>query len=169
MDVNYFGTVYVTQALVPGMIKRHSGHIINISSMAGFMGVYGYTAYCGSKFAVRGFSDTLRSELKEYHVRVSVVFPPDMDTPGLIEENKYKPALTRRFEEDNGGIVKPEDVASSVINSAARGKYIICPGFSTAATYYGYHLILNLGYTAIDLLLEQARKKVAKGRAQSPD
>jgi 3-dehydrosphinganine reductase len=165
MDINYFGTVYTTQAVVPAMIKRQAGHIINISSMAGFMGVYGYTAYSGSKFAVRGFSDTLRSELKEHNVRISIVFPPDMNTPGFEEENKTKPPITRRFEEDNGGLVPPEDVARSVINAAARGKYIICPGFSTAVFYHAYHIFLNFSYTVIDALLDQARKKVEKQNA----
>lgn len=60
METNYFGTVNVTKACLPGMIQRKSGHIVNISSVAGFLGVFGYSAYGASKFAVAGFSDVLR-------------------------------------------------------------------------------------------------------------
>ena len=95
METNYFGTVYATKAVVDAMITRGSGHIVNISSIAGFLGVYGYTAYGASKFAVRGFSDALRAELKPLGIQVSIVFPPDTETPQLRYENQFKPAVTK--------------------------------------------------------------------------
>ena len=70
MEVNYFGTVYMTKEVIPSMLKRGSGYIVNISSMAGFVGTFGYTAYGGSKFAVRGFSDVLRAEMKIHGIGV---------------------------------------------------------------------------------------------------
>ena len=54
MQVNYLGTVYVTAAVLPAMMKRGSGHIINLSSIAGYMGVFGYSAYGATKYAVAG-------------------------------------------------------------------------------------------------------------------
>lgn len=95
MDENYFGTVHVVKAAVPGMIERGSGHSVNICSLAGLIGVFGYTAYGASKFAVRGFSDALRAELNPLGIGVSVVFPPDTDTPQLAFENEFKPLETR--------------------------------------------------------------------------
>jgi 3-dehydrosphinganine reductase len=53
MDIDYHGTVNVTQTLLPDFIARGSGHIVNFSSLAGAVGIFGYTAYCGAKFAVR--------------------------------------------------------------------------------------------------------------------
>jgi 3-dehydrosphinganine reductase len=91
MDVNYFGTVYMTKAVLPAMIKRNSGYIVNISSLAGIIGVFGYAAYGASKFAVRGFSDVLRSEMKSHGIGVSIIFPSDTDTPQLEYENRFKP------------------------------------------------------------------------------
>jgi len=95
MNVNYFGTINTVKLVLPGMLDRGSGHIVNFSSMAGYMGVYGYTAYGASKYAVRGFSDVLRAELKSKGISVSIVFPPDTDTPQLSYENQFKPAVTR--------------------------------------------------------------------------
>jgi len=63
MQVNYLGTAYVTGAVLPAMMKRGSGHIINLSSMAGYMGIFGYTAYGATKFAVAGYSEALRAEM----------------------------------------------------------------------------------------------------------
>ncbi len=94
MDVNYFGTLWPTRAVVPGMINRRSGAIVMISSFAGVLGVYGYGAYSPSKFAVRGLAETLRMELKPYGVHVAGVYPSDVDTPMLAAENELKPPET---------------------------------------------------------------------------
>lgn len=59
MDVNYFGSVKVTQALLNDMITHRGGAIIFTSSVAGLVGVYGLAPYCGSKFAVRGYAEAL--------------------------------------------------------------------------------------------------------------
>ena len=108
MDLNYFGTVNMVKALLPAMLERGSGHIVNISSVAAFLGVFGYSAYGASKYAVRGFSDVLRAEVKPLGVRVSVVFPPDMDTPGLANENKTKPFETHEIEGKHGCVSSGE-------------------------------------------------------------
>jgi 3-dehydrosphinganine reductase len=164
MGVNYFGIVYTTKNIVPGMVARRSGQIINISSMAGFIGTIGYTAYCGSKFAVRGFTDTLRSELKNFGVKVSIVFPPDTRTPGFEVENRFKPTITRVFTEDNGGVYEPDVVAKVILKDAAKGKYTILPGSSTSAWYfaYGIGMSLNLVNPIMDYMLGQAWRKVEK-------
>lgn len=159
MEVNYFGTVHVTRALVPAMIKRRSGHIINISSIAGFLGVYGYSAYGPSKFAVRGFSDVLRSELREYGIRVSVVFPPDTQTPQLEYENQFKPPILKKLDEANT-VMTPESVADSILKNAARGRYIITPGFDSTLFYHASNLLGNLTYTLMDFMVAQARRSL---------
>jgi len=168
MDVNYFGTVYTTKKIVPGMVARHSGQIINICSGAGYAGLYGYSAYCGSKFAVRGFSDTLRSELKEHGIKVSLVLPPDTNTPQLIEEQQYKPALTKALTEDNGGIAEPEEVARNILKSASNGKYMILPHFQISLLYNVVNvlMIFNLYFPFMDMLVNQARAKTEKQKVQ---
>lgn len=163
MEVNYLGTVHVVKAALPGMIARGSGHIINISSVAGFLGVFGYTAYGASKYAVRGFSDTLRAELKPLGIRVSVVFPPDTDTPQLAYEAPLKPPETKALA-GNAGLLSAEAVARTILVAAARGRYIILPGLETKLLYHLNNLLGNAVYPLMDWLIAQARRKVTPKR-----
>ena len=64
---------------------------MNTSSTVGFICTFDYTDYAAAKFGVLGFSEALRSEFKQYNVGVSVLSPPDTDTPGFVEENKTNP------------------------------------------------------------------------------
>lgn len=160
MDVNYFGIVHVTQSLLPAMLDRGRGHIVNLSSIAGFMGVFGYTAYSGSKFAVRGYSDVLRSELKGRGLRVSIVFPPDTQTPQLDYENQFKPAETKAL----GGDVEPmeaETVARTILKGVARGRYVIIPGFEGKLYYWLNGVLGTLAYPLMDWYVASARRQAA--------
>jgi nucleoside-diphosphate-sugar epimerase len=80
LRTNVMGIVHVTHALLPAL-KARRGQIVNLSSVAGLMGAYGYTAYGASKYAVVGLSECLRSELKPDGVTVTVVCPPEVDMP----------------------------------------------------------------------------------------
>ncbi len=75
VQVNLLGMIYVTRALLPGMLKRRSGHIINMASIAGWLAVPSYTVYAASKFGVRGFTEALRREVAPFGVRVSGIYP----------------------------------------------------------------------------------------------
>lgn len=88
MEVNYFGSVGLTREVIPHMIARKSGHIIVTSSVAGKLGTKFRTAYAGSKHAVQGFFDSLRQEMYEHNVAVTLV------CPGPIKTNITKNALT---------------------------------------------------------------------------
>ncbi|HEY4693169.1 MAG TPA: SDR family oxidoreductase [Bellilinea sp.] len=158
MDINYFGTVYILKTLVPGMIRRGSGNIINISSGAGLFVYYGYTAYGASKSAVNGLSEGLRMELKPYGIQVSVVIPGDTNTPQLVYENKFKPEITRAINQI-GGLMQPEQVAAEIFDQAARGKYLILPGSDIK---FLYKLLRILGrtvfYAYFDSLVSKALK-----------
>jgi 3-dehydrosphinganine reductase len=162
MDLDYHGTVNMVKALLPGMLERGSGHIVNISSAAGFLAPFGYAAYSPAKYAVRGFSDVLRLELKPLGVRVSLAFPPDMDTPGMVNENKTKPFET--IEAFSTKLVPAGPVARSILNGVRRGKYIILPGFDTRILYYLVFLVGNGVYPLVDMMLAQARAKKNKSK-----
>lgn len=158
MEVNYFGSVHVTQALLPAMIRRGSGHIVNVSSLAGVLGLYGYSAYGPSKYAIRGYSDVLRAELKPLGIRVSIVFPADVQTPQLEYENRFKPAVTKELG-GGGGPMTPETVAKHIVKGIRRNRYIITPGVQSTLFYYLVHFTGNLIYPVMDLLIAQAMRK----------
>jgi len=80
LRVNLCGLVYMARAVLPHMITRRSGHIINMSSVAGLMATPTYSIYAASKFAVRGFTDALRREVGVYGVRVSGIYPGGVAT-----------------------------------------------------------------------------------------
>jgi short-subunit dehydrogenase len=79
-NVNFFGALNVTKAFLPHLLKRPEAHIVNTSSMGGFLPVPGQTAYGASKAAVRLFTEGLNSELTATPVRVTVVFPGAIET-----------------------------------------------------------------------------------------
>jgi 3-dehydrosphinganine reductase len=159
MDVDFFGTLYPIRLVAPMMMSRHSGHIVNLSSVGGFLGVFGYTAYSAAKFAVRGFSDVLRSELKPYGVHVHVVLPPDVDTPQLHEENKIKPLETREITKQQIKLLQPEDVAREVIRGIERNKYIIIPGLESKLYFLLANGIIGFSYWYFDRVIASSRKK----------
>jgi len=161
MDVNYYGTVNIIKLLLHGMLKRGSGQIINYSSMAGYMGVYGYTAYGASKYAVRGFSDALRAELKPKGISVSVVFPPDTETPQLAYEDQFKPPITKILS-GNAGTMTANEVAAFTLQKAAKKRYIITPGFESSLFFTLSNLLGRLIYPVMDMQITQALKKLKR-------
>ena len=80
MNVNFYGTLYMTKAFLPHLLKRPEAHIANVSSMGGFLPVPGQTLYGASKAAVKLFTEGLRSELLDTNVRVTVIFPGAVGT-----------------------------------------------------------------------------------------
>jgi 3-dehydrosphinganine reductase len=135
MQVDYMGTVNTVRAFTPYMIQQKSGSIVNVSSVLGYMGVFGYTAYSPAKFAVVGFSDAIRQELLPFNVSVSVVFPADVDTPQWHEENRTKPQETRVLA-GTIKVVQPAWIAQQLLKGSAKKKFFIIPGLMNKFTYY---------------------------------
>lgn len=80
MDIDFWGVVHGTQAFLPAMIEHNSGHIANVSSIFGLIGVPRQAAYNSAKFAVLGFTEALRQDLRESDVNVSCIHPGGIDT-----------------------------------------------------------------------------------------
>ncbi|WP_255479012.1 oxidoreductase [Pantoea sp. ME81] len=79
-DVNVFGAVAMIKAVLPFMRQRRRGHILNITSMGGFITMPGISYYCGSKFALEGISETLSKELAPFNIHVTAVAPGSFRT-----------------------------------------------------------------------------------------
>lgn len=131
MEVNYLGTVNAVRAVYPAMVTRRNGHISLVSSGAGLIGIFGYSAYAPSKFAVKGFAEVLRAEAKSAGIGVSVCFPPDTDTPQLAEELRSRPPETQAIA-GNAKVWRADDIAEAMIKGMQRGRFAIYPGWEMA-------------------------------------
>jgi short-subunit dehydrogenase len=154
--INFFGTWNVISALLPEMKKR-GGTIVNVSSIGGYIGLFGYTDYCASKFAIIGFSEALKSELERYGIRISVLCPPDTDTPGFQNENLKKPEETKII---SGNIkpFRPEYIARELLSGIKKNKFLILPGIKVKLSY----LIKRLAPSLMDYIIHKSLKKKDK-------
>lgn len=159
MAVNYFGVVHTTKAVLPSMRRRGGGHIVAISSLAGLLGVFGYTAYGASKFALRGFFDALRQEVAPDGVQLHAIYPPDVDTPMLEAENKYKPMETKILS-GNTSVMSPRAVAEAGLRGIARNKYMIIPGFENKIIYFLSSCLMGAVHPIMDSMVARARQKM---------
>lgn len=153
----YWSVVYPCRAAAPHMMARGSGHIVNVSSVAGYLGIYGYTGYSSAKFAVMGFTEALRFEMKPAGVSVHVVCPPDTDTPALAYEHTLRPPETDVI----AGNIKPipaEKVAAAIVRGVDRGKYLIIPDALSAFYFRLKGLLPELFFAIVDGDVKKARK-----------
>ncbi|KAK4309718.1 hypothetical protein Pmani_018648 [Petrolisthes manimaculis] len=122
MVVNYFGHVALTKALLPSMVKRKSGHIVGVSSLQGKLALPFRSCYSASKHAMQGFYDSLRAEVADSKILVSVV------SPGYISTNLSLNAITKDgstygiSDKANAEGMKPETVAESIVNCLLSGQ-----------------------------------------------
>ncbi|XP_036058480.1 3-ketodihydrosphingosine reductase isoform X2 [Onychomys torridus] len=157
MSINYLGSVYPSRAVIATMKERRVGRIVFVSSQAGQLGLFGFTAYSSSKFAIRGLAEALQMEVKPYNVYVTVAYPPDTDTPGLAEENKMKPLETRLISETTA-ICKPEQVAKQIVKDAIQGN------FNSSIGSDGYMLSsLTCGMAPVTSITEGLQQVVTMG------
>jgi len=162
VEVNYLGAVQIIQASLPAMIARRAGHIVNVCSAAGFLGMFGYAAYAGSKYALRGYSDVLRAELKPRGVHVSIVFPPDTDTPQLVYDKQARPPEIDAMLGSAAKVQSPESVARAIVAGIERRRYIITPGLDTTVAYWLAGMLGPLQYPIMDLLVTRALRKTGR-------
>jgi 3-dehydrosphinganine reductase len=160
MDTNYYGQLIPIITILPHFLKKESGHIINMSSVAGFIGIMGYAGYTPTKFAIVGLSEVLRNEYKGCNIKVSVIFPPDTDTNGLHEEAKTRPEELNIISE-RAGLMQPEDVAEKIIKEVLKEKFYILPG-SAKFLWRMKRLFPKLVFWVSDRDLKKARKRLSK-------
>jgi 3-dehydrosphinganine reductase len=157
MAVNYFGSLYSVKAVLPAMIERQQGHIVMISSAAGLIGIYGYSAYCPSKFAIRGLAESLRGELKPNGINLTVVYPPDTDTPQLAAENKIKPPETKEITA-TAKVLSAEAVAQEILRGVAKNQFAIVPGIELKILNRWHSLLSPLLNWHFDRIVDKTKK-----------
>jgi 3-dehydrosphinganine reductase len=125
--------------------------------MAGVIGIYGYTAYSASKFALCGFSQCLRAEMWPHGIRVSVCLPPDTDTPQLAFENQYKPAETKAIAGNVKTLPAPV-VAEAMLAGMAANSFEIVPGFDGWTSALAQRLVPGV----VRMVCDSSQRKAAK-------
>lgn len=161
MTTNFYGQLHPILILLPYLKEKKKGYIVNSSSVAGYIGQMGYAAYTPTKFAILGLSESLRHELKPYNINVSVLCPPDTDTPGLQEELETRPEELNIISENWGGLLSPEEVAEKYIKELLKKEFYIMPG-SSKFLWRIMRLFPKLVHRISDRDLKKARKKLGK-------
>jgi short-subunit dehydrogenase len=128
IDINLYGVIFGSKLALERFIPRRRGHLVNIASMAGKMGLAGGVTYCATKHAVVGLSEGLRAELRDTGVDISVVMPVVVHTElgsGLPETRGFK-------------AVEPEDVANAIVEALQTGRFeVYVPKSGRALVRFG--------------------------------
>lgn len=106
IDINTKGTIYPTKAVLQKMLEQNEGFIINVSSSAGLQGRAGHTTYAASKFAVRGFTDSLREDMKETNIRVVGFYPGGMKTEFFAKQGSGKDVSAYMETDEVAGVIQ---------------------------------------------------------------
>jgi 3-dehydrosphinganine reductase len=156
-EVSYLGSVWTVRAALPHLAP--GSFISLVSSVAGYVGLFGYSAYAPAKAAVISLAEVLRQELAPRGVRVSVLCPPDTRTPGFEEENRTKPHETRVLA-GKGGLMDADVVARRYVRALRRGRFLI----NVNARSWAYHRLKGwfpeIVRRAMDRMVARARPSV---------
>jgi 3-dehydrosphinganine reductase len=180
---NQLGSIYTVHAMLPFMKQQQQqgnhadgggggggGAIVFCSSMAGQVGVFGYTAYSPTKFAIRGFAEALHMELScpsssssssscaPRPIHVCVAYPPDTETPCYAKENITKPMETRLISDD-GGLCQPQHVARIMVDQVTERSN---PPFAISFNFDGWMLsCLTAGFSPVTGLVDAVAQVAA--------
>ena len=127
IDTNLMGTYYVTRAVLPQLIEKNGGDIINISSTSGLSGAATSSAYSASKFAVIGFTESLAQEVRRNNIRVSALTPSTVATDLAVDLNLIK-------ENNESKFMQPEDIAEFIVSQLKLNPRIYVKTASFVAT-----------------------------------
>jgi NAD(P)-dependent dehydrogenase (short-subunit alcohol dehydrogenase family) len=141
IDINLMGPIHVIEAFLPPMVAaRNGGHLVNVSSAAGLIGLPWHAAYSASKFGLRGLSEVLRFDLARYRIGVSVVVPGAVRT-GLVNTieiagvDRDDPQVSRWVDRFSGHAVSPEKAADKILAGVARNRFLIYTSTDIRALY----------------------------------
>lgn len=155
-NVNFYGTLYMVRAFAPFLLKRKEAHILNISSMGGFLPVPGQTIYGASKAAVKLLTEGLYSEFSGTSIKVTVVFPGGVKT-NISNEIGFDP---KKVEELSKGrkVMLPEEAAKIIIDGMEKDKYQVLVGSDAKIMDFLYRRFPRY---ANNLITKQMKKLVS--------
>jgi NADP-dependent 3-hydroxy acid dehydrogenase YdfG len=125
VNVNVLGLMYCTHAALPVMAEQGSGHVVNVSSVAGRVARMGSGVYNATKFGVGAFSESLRQEALNYGVRVTIVEPGFVETE--LQAHNKNPVVVEAIEKNRatiGDVLKAEDIADAIVYAVQRPPHV---------------------------------------------
>lgn len=154
MHINLLAPMRLSSLFVADMIARRSGHIVNISSAAGWVATAGLTHYCTSKFGLRGFSEGLLDEVKPYNVRVTAVYPFFSRTP-ILQAKRYGALAEETEEIPDHLITDPAVVMRRTIRGIERNQLHVFPD----RIAYTAHLLKRFAPWLLDWINSRLKRR----------
>lgn len=156
-EINYWGMHYTTYTFLP-LVKSAKGQIVFVSSVAGYTGLFGYSHYAPSKFAIAGLGECIRMEFKDYGVNVSVVYPPDTETPFLEYERENTLPECRALSKGASSITAVK-AAKVIIKGIGRNRIEIYFNFESKLIRILKGIAPRIYYRIVDNIITTSRKK----------
>ncbi|WP_236074241.1 SDR family oxidoreductase [Streptomyces tardus] len=176
VDVNLMGPIHIIEYLLPAMIDGgRGGHLVNVSSSAGLLGLPWHAAYSAAKFGLRGVSEVLRFDLRRHRIGVSLVCPGAVDTPltetvDIVGADASTPAFRRLQARFRSRAARPEDVAEAILEGIRTGRYLVHTSREIRLLHFlqrvlppVYELVMRL----LNGLAHRALPAVAEARAST--
>ena len=126
--INYFGTTYMIDAVLPAMLERRSGRIVAFGSVAGTALVPKMGAYCATKAAVNAYVEVLQNETRSSGVRIHLVCPPAVNTPLIDQTIETDTPGSIVSAKKSGRLADPEKIVDGIEKGVKKGRDIIYPG-----------------------------------------
>lgn len=157
MNVNLFGTLYMTKAFLPHLITRPEAHLVNISSMGGFLPVPGQTIYGAAKAAVKLMTEGLHSELKNTNVKVTVVFPGAVNT-NIMTNSGLEQLEDAKKENQTNKILSSTKAAQIIIEGIEKNRFRVLVGTDAKFMDFLYRLVPK---TAAKLIYNKMKSRLS--------
>lgn len=153
METNYFGMIYCTKNFLPKMLEQRSGHIVNVASVAASFGLPGIASYCATKFAMLGFSEGLKHELKGTGVGITVV------SPIMVKTNFFDHQSFKHMPKYSPTALSAKTVANAIVSAANSSRLeVIVPSVVRGAVWIKH----TFPYIINPILGSAFRKQMAK-------
>jgi NAD(P)-dependent dehydrogenase (short-subunit alcohol dehydrogenase family) len=141
ISINLMGPIHVVESFLPPMVAaRRGGHLVNVSSAAGLIGLPWHAAYSASKFGLLGLSEVLRFDLAHHRIGVSVVVPGAVDTPlantlEIAGVDRDDPEVSRWVDRFSGYAVSPEKAADKILAGVVKNRFLVYTSSDIRALY----------------------------------
>jgi short-subunit dehydrogenase len=154
MMVNFYGTVHMTRAFLPLLLKRPEAHVANVSSMGGFIPFPGQTIYGASKAAIKIFTEGLYAELKQTNIGVTVIFPGAVNTNIMTNSGIENSGSADASQESNAALAA-DKAASIIIRAIEKNKFRVLVGKDAKILDFLYRLNPRM---AVNIITKQMAK-----------